>query len=86
MIKLSLSFLKPRKEQRQTDESDRDGERQRQSEREAERREGQRERRAGRKKRKHGITEKEPTKQARGVHRTMFVILHRDFFSFVIFL
>ena len=23
--------------------------------------------------------------EARGVHRTMFVILHRDFFSFVIF-
>ena len=24
--------------------------------------------------------------EARGVHRTMFVVLHRDFFSFVIFL
>lgn len=28
----------------------------------------------------HGITEKQSTKQARGVHGTMFVILHRDFF------
>lgn len=35
--------------------------------------------------RKHGITEKANKTEARGVHRTMFVILHRDFFSFVIF-